>query len=178
MPIIENGFEYEIPEDTYKNIPNIFWNNLRHELYMIDGLSLVEEDECSGIFNTSTYGWVTAFFNACKKSECMDLFDYYSSLPWYDSDIFDGIISEELIKRKLIKLYSLTDMSKETIFEDVLACEFCGKIFIKNELLKDEETNSYICYRCSQTHEGTNVTNYYKDSSDEMVKYRENLKIQ
>lgn len=175
MPITENGFEYTIPKDIYNSIPEEFWNNFRHELYMIGGLSLCEESGSSALDDGGTGVWIAALYNACKSSNCLDIFDYYTGLEWYDSDIFDGIISEDMAKRSLIKTYSLSDMARETIFkkDEIDFCVKCGKPFVKQEMIEDTEfVGFYYCYKCSQNEE--NCNDYYKKSNAEAMKYIEN----
>ena len=172
MPITENGFEYTIPKEIYDSIPDEFWNNFRHELYMIGGLSLCEEAGYSALDDGGTGGWFTALYNACKSSNCLHVFDYYNSLEWYDSDIFDGIISEDMAKRNLVKIYSLSDMAEETVFkkEDIDFCVKCGKPFVKQEMIEDTECNGfYYCYKCSQS--DNNRNEYYKTSNAEAQEY-------
>ena len=49
-------------------------------------------------FDSGTYGWYAAFWMACKKLDMMWLAKYRNTLEWYDSDIFDGIIEEEMVE--------------------------------------------------------------------------------
>lgn len=175
MPITESGFEYTIPKEVYDSIPDEFWNNFRHELYMICGLSLCEEVSFTSLYNGGTGSWTVAIYNACKKSNCQSLFDYYRSLEWYDSDIFDGIIADELIKRNLVKTYSLLDMARETIFDEdnILFCTKCDKPFLKSEMVQDNEFEFiYYCHRCNQCKKSDNE--YYVKSNEELSKYIKN----
>lgn len=172
MSITESGFEYIIPKEIYDSIPNEFWNNFRYELYMICGLSLCEESSFTSLYNGGTGGWTVAIYNACKKSNCMSLFDYYRSLEWYDSDIFDGIIADELIKRNLVKTYSLLDMAGETVFDEskIIFCVKCDKPFVIDEMVQDKELDFvYYCNKCCQNDK--NCNRYYVQSNEEMLKY-------
>ena len=42
--------------------------------------------------------WEKALNSTCKSLDMMWLIKYYEELPWYDSDLFDGEIEEELYK--------------------------------------------------------------------------------
>ena len=45
---------------------------------------------------SSTSAWMQAFRMTCRKLELDWILKYYESLPWYDSDVFDGIIEQEI----------------------------------------------------------------------------------
>ena len=46
-----------------------------------------------------TGGWAEAFKQTCKKLSMLWLWDYYRSLEWYDSDLFDGEIADGIIEK-------------------------------------------------------------------------------
>ena len=48
---------------------------------------------------SSTAGWMRAFKATCRKLEMDWLLKYYNALPWYESDVFDGIIEQEIGRR-------------------------------------------------------------------------------
>lgn len=50
-------------------------------------------------FLESTAGYVEAFRATCKKLGMGWLADYYDALPWRESDLFDGEISDEVMKQ-------------------------------------------------------------------------------
>lgn len=50
-----------------------------------------------------TFGWYDALEDMCEKHGLNDLLEYYDSLEWYDSDKFDGVISDMLLERGLIE---------------------------------------------------------------------------
>lgn len=49
--------------------------------------------------DSSTGGWFEALKMTCKKLDMMWLLEYHATLPWYDSDIFDGIIEDRIIEK-------------------------------------------------------------------------------
>lgn len=64
------------------------------------GLRIFEKDE-DDIYNLyyveGTYAWAEAFKMTCWKLDMKWLMDYYDSLEWCDSDLFDGEIENKLI---------------------------------------------------------------------------------
>lgn len=126
MPIVKNAesvhVEYTIPKDIKSRIPDYFYFAMAGELVSIFGPHILEKvdypeydndgneipgdpnidnsyyDLCSG-----TSGWYEAFKMTCKKLNMMWLMDYYKTLEWYDSDIFDGIIEDRIIKNYIEK---------------------------------------------------------------------------
>ena len=50
-------------------------------------------------FASSTNGLALAFMGTCEKLDMNWLYAYYQTLTWYDSDVFDGIIEQEIGKR-------------------------------------------------------------------------------
>ena len=120
MPIINlDGsvqVEYVIPEDIDSKIPEAFYPAMAGELCAIFGprvfekISVVEYDEendevymdedCAYYdLSSSTGGWVEAFKATCEKLDMMWLLEYWNTLEWYDSDIFDGIIEDRIIDK-------------------------------------------------------------------------------
>lgn len=105
--------EYSIPDSIKKNIPDYFYYALAGELASIFGPWILQkqafpefDDDGNEIENYSYYdllsgsgGWVEAFFATCRKLDMMWLIEYWDSLGWYDSDIFDGEIESEIIER-------------------------------------------------------------------------------
>ena len=94
--------EYKIPEEILSKIPEYFWAGLAGELVSIYSLSIF--DVCEGgvrwiDFHTGTNGWNVAFKTACKKMNMMWLYTYYDELLWWESDKFDGEITELLISK-------------------------------------------------------------------------------
>lgn len=95
--------EYIIPDDIKRAIPDNFYSILKEELITVFGEVIFEQlDEIddepiySLDYIMSTGGWVSAFRNACIKSQLDWLLDYYDMLMWYAADIFDAYIGEQL----------------------------------------------------------------------------------
>lgn len=109
MPIIRNGdgtyVEYRIPEELQSKIPDYFYTAMAGELISVYGWEKSkdmffseEENECINL-DSGTVLWAQAFKAACQKLNMSWLFQYYETLPWYDSDIFDGIIEDEICRK-------------------------------------------------------------------------------
>ena len=122
MPIVnENGsvfVRYTIPEEIDKKIPEYFYYAMMGELCSIHGPMMFEkipwiefDDEGSEIpetgdesqdyydLDSSTGGWYEALRATCNKLNMNWLLEYWKTLEWYDSDIFDGIIEDRIIKK-------------------------------------------------------------------------------
>lgn len=106
MPIIvygdKLGIDYSIPEDIDSRLPAYFYPALAGELFSIHGPHIFEAYDGTINLNTGTYGWHEALRAACEKLDMGWLMEYYDALPWYDSDLFDGIIEDrigQMVKR-------------------------------------------------------------------------------
>ena len=120
MPIVGEGesvhIEYEIPKEIKEKIPDYFYYAMAGELVSVFGPYILQHppagyydeendewvedgEEDYYDLDTSTGGWCEAFYATCKKLDMQWLYDYWRTLAWYDSDIFDGEIEDEIIKR-------------------------------------------------------------------------------
>lgn len=104
MPVVGNGqgvhIEYNIPDEIKSRIPQCFYSAFAGELCSVFGCTVFEKDESgfySLVYISGTAGWAEALKMTCKKLDMQWLLDYYDSLPWYDSDIFDGEIEDMII---------------------------------------------------------------------------------
>ena len=114
--------KYKIPKEIDSRIPEYFYYAMAGELVSIFGTWILEkqdypeyDDDGNEIhgdlnvdgsyydLNSSTGGWNEAFKMTCKKLDMMWLMDYYETLEWYDSDIFDGIIENRIIENYIEK---------------------------------------------------------------------------
>lgn len=106
MPIDNEGnLHYHIPEEIENRIPEYFYIAMAGELCSIFGWQIFEkyedpyhpEIEPFYDLGSSTSGWCEAFKATCKKLGMDWLLEYYRTLEWYDSDMFDGIIENCII---------------------------------------------------------------------------------
>jgi hypothetical protein len=106
MPIDNKGnLHYHIPEEIENRIPEYFYIAMAGELCSIFGWQIFEKQEDSYISEiepyydlaSSTGGWYEAFKATCKKLDMNWLLEYYRTLAWYDSDMFDGVIENRII---------------------------------------------------------------------------------
>ena len=105
MPIMEDDkgvyVEYSIPDDIKSRIPDYFYYAMAGELVSVFGPDVLKyEEEIDDYYLfSSTTGWGLAFKMTCKKLDMDWLWEYWRTLEWYDSDIFDGEIETEIIER-------------------------------------------------------------------------------
>lgn len=109
MAIVADGdsvrVEYSIPEAVDADIPDYFYFAMAGELCSIFGPHVFDkidpEDGSDPYYDldTGTAGWYEAFHGTCCKLGMLQLFEYWTSLPWYDSDIFDSIIEQRIIEK-------------------------------------------------------------------------------
>lgn len=113
--------DYRIPDEIKSCIPDHFYYALVGELVSVFGCFILRPLDCSeydddGVriankdntytepvydLNLSTNSGSLAFFATCEKLHMMWLYNYWESLVWYESDIFDGEIENEIIERFL-----------------------------------------------------------------------------
>lgn len=93
---------YEIPDNIKELFTDGFFTALKEECEKIFGGDLFHKDEF-GIAQidclAGTGGFYTAFSNACNKSNSKNLLDYWTQLEWYDSDLLEAEICENLSER-------------------------------------------------------------------------------
>jgi len=188
MPILGNSddihVEYQIPKNIKQLITYDFLKEFRNQLIRIHEYWSIDTFAEDGIpMNTSTSGWYAAFGKACIITNSKELYNYWKTLPWYDSDIFDGELAEILIEKHLI----LGDISKVIeqqlgIKEDELrCCCTCGKLYTSDMIIElsekevEEEMGYYRCLCCNDiknTSDGNkNATSYYRNCLKEIKEY-------
>lgn len=109
MPINDDlSIEYHIPEDIKKKIPEYFYQAFFGELISVFGFQcLVPINKRPSLYSkqiedylisiSESGGWYAAFKQSCIKLDLKWLIEYYESLSWYDSDLFDNEIVNEII---------------------------------------------------------------------------------
>ena len=190
MPIIEEGndvhIEYTIPEDVKKLITDDFLKEFRNQLFRIHEHYSLDVFAEEGIpVNTSTSGWFAAFGKACLLTHKEIVLDYWRTLPWYDSDIFNSELAEMLIDRHFI-LGDLSKVIEEQLGikeSDLRVCNECGKLYSKDMVVEiaDTDEEEQICkYRClycqdvKDLKEGNpHATDYYRGILKELDDYEE-----
>lgn len=180
--------EYIMPEDIKALITDEFLKEFRKQLFRIYKNFSLETFYDLGVSNvTSASGWVAAFGKACFLTHNEELFDYWRTLEWYDSDLFDWELEKALLERKLILGNSDEVLGKLLNVDpaDIVYCCDCGRFFIKDmTVVLDEKDEDYIedwvQYRClycqdlKDTKDGNkNATEYYKNVLTEIKEYSE-----
>lgn len=190
MPIVGDYIEYTMPEDIKNLITDDFLKEFRNQLFRIHEYYSLETFAEEGIpINTSTSGWFAAFGKACLLTNKEVLIDYWRTLPWYDSDIFDGELAEMLIERGFI-LGDLSNVIEQQLgikSNDLRVCNDCGKLYTKDMVIEitdvdeDELFSRYRCLYCQdvkETKDGNrNATDYYRSILKELDEYKTNHPI-
>ena len=103
MPIIEKDgdvcLEYHIPEDIKSAIPEDFYLVFLGFILGILGMPVKIEIGEYLCYMGGTAGWYKAFNRSCRLLNLPWLKEYYDGLEWYDSDLFDGEIADEIKRR-------------------------------------------------------------------------------
>lgn len=193
MPIVEeNGsvyISYTMPEPIKRLVTAEFLKEFRNQLFRMHNYYSLDSFADEGIpMNTSTSGWFAAFGKACLLTNNEQLLDYWRTLPWYDSDIFDGELAEMLVERGFI----LDDKAKVIsrmlgIDEDnIVTCCKCGRAYTKDMVsvigkddeYYDDDWTQYKCLHCQDYEQRTNkefeVTDYYRNVLEELDEYKKN----
>lgn len=90
--------------DAIQRLPEAFYACFYGELYAVSGMDIFQVDPdceaCRAIdYYTGTSGWNVALWSTCKRLGLMDFYKWYAGLRWYESDEFDSVLSDELIKK-------------------------------------------------------------------------------
>ena len=103
MPIIEENdsvrLEYHIPEYIKSKIPEDFYFVFLGFILGILGMPVKIEIGEYLCYMGGTAGWYKAFKRSCRLLNLPWLKEYYDDLEWYDSDLFDGEIADEIERR-------------------------------------------------------------------------------
>lgn len=95
-----NALEYKIPQDIKDRIPDYFYFAMAGELFSVagydKGIDMFQDDNN---YDSSTNGWKQAFRMTCRKLDMEWLYEYWNTLEWYDSDIFDSEIELEIFNK-------------------------------------------------------------------------------
>lgn len=158
MPITENGsIKYTMPQCIKAMITPEFCEQLAKELHLIFGIGITDTDYDCLVYQGGTSGWNVAIAATCRKLKQDELYKYYLSLPWYDSDIFDGELSDILVENKWFIPGSESDEIARQLgmnANDIKYCDKCTKLFHVNDVevyadAEDEYDGSiYACTQC------------------------------
>lgn len=196
MPIVGEGndihIEYTMPKHIKELITDDFLKEFRNQLFRMHDYYSLDSFADEGIpMNTSTTGWFAAFGKACLLTNKEQLLDYWRTLPWYDSDIFDGELADMLVERKFILDDSDKVIGKLLNInpDEIVRCCGCGRYYTKDMtsvLLEDDEDyyDDWTQYRClfcqdvkNTTDGNKNATDYYRNVLKELDEYKNNHSI-
>ena len=181
-------YNYTMPEDIKNLITDDFLKEFRNQLFRIHEHYSLDVFAEEGIpINTSTAGWYAAFGKACLLTHKEGLFNYWRTLPWFDSDIFDGELAGILIERGFILGY-LSDVIYKQLGikeDDLRICNDCGKVYSKDMVIKIDSTeedkddliSKYRCLYCQDKRntkdtDNWNTTDYYRNILEELDEYK------
>ena len=105
MPITDKGLEYDIPPEYKAMITKAFLQTLKYEVKVVfakDDSDPRWYEEETWIYLAGTGGWNIAFHKATKLHKLDALADYYDTLEWYDSDMFDSDIIDLALLHNVI----------------------------------------------------------------------------
>ena len=87
-------------EEVIAKIPCEFYPIMKSELAKVFGKKILNKKKRRGYnLSPSTVGWFEALKNTCKQLDLMWLYDFSDSLPWDQSDEFDAMLEQEMIRR-------------------------------------------------------------------------------
>ena len=87
---------YVIPKEISDKFTNRFLEYFNSELCKIWKEKVDTWDGTVFPFIEGTQGWALAFERSLIDFDMLDVWTYYSSLEWYDSDQFDGQLGDML----------------------------------------------------------------------------------
>jgi hypothetical protein len=123
MPITDNGFEYDMPEKYKQMITADFLQTMKDELKKeFQDYSFDVYQEWEHVMFTSA--WYDSFKTSAARYGLKELNDYYSSLEWHDSDMFDSDLIDLAEAKGIIThngyKYDIPDKYKQMITADFL----------------------------------------------------------
>lgn len=74
------------------------------------------DDEDIWINLGSTCGWGNAFNKTCWYLDVPDLKQYYDALDWFDSDNFDGDVSDLAVKYGVIRPMTIVNNDERAVW--------------------------------------------------------------
>lgn len=157
--------EYDMPQKYKDMCTKEFLIVFRNELIRMNRWYSLDSFADEGIpMSTSTCGWAAALYKACQITDTMELYDYWRTLPYYDSDIMDGQLADMLVDKGVI----LDDIDKYLIKynivtseDDIKGCCECYELYssedvdvLTNADEYDEDYEPHICKKCSGINDG------------------------
>lgn len=116
MPITDKGtIEYQIPiefknkftKEIMKDFRKLVIDTFKQNDINQGRLPVDYENETYyswWLFMEGTGGFYESFEYICNKYNLQEILEYYQTLPWYDSDLFDSEFGDLLVSYKLVDL--------------------------------------------------------------------------
>lgn len=143
---------YYIPKKYKKMIDLNFLQYFQYELHLMFGLSLNDFRDTGPLSNQGTAGWHDCFVKTCINFNKNELLNYYESLDWYQSDLFDDELADMFIQYKISLDKSILDLILEKLrYEEneIFQCHVCGKYY-PIDFLSLEEPRYNCCHHCKK----------------------------
>lgn len=103
LPITENGYEYQMSDGIRNQLTKELLHTLHENVAKIFNVPMDEMDNVNDYSILSgTGGWDDAFYITCEQHNKQWLYEYWSHLPWYESDMFSGDVSDMMVKHRVI----------------------------------------------------------------------------
>ncbi|WP_273854008.1 hypothetical protein [Guptibacillus spartinae] len=118
MPITDKGtVDYHIPEEIKSKFTKEILSDFRKEVIRTFQKNDIKRGDKPNNYEEFSYhawwlymegtsGYCEAFRKIMLKHNLREIVDYYDSLPYYDSDLFDHEFGDLLIQYGLVKLGS------------------------------------------------------------------------
>ena len=103
-------------------IPDAFYYDLAGKLFSIFGPSIydLENGKTKIDFFAGSFGWNMAIRKSCQDMDLQWLKDFYINLEWYDSDLFDSEIADQIERRVLCDDYYANNPYYKFLLEEGL----------------------------------------------------------
>ena len=109
-------------EEVLIRIPDAFYYDMAGKLFSIFGPSIYDLEKCKTNldFYTGTTGWDMAIRKSCRDMNLQWLKDFYINLEWYDYDLFNSEISDQIERRVLCGNFYPTNPYYKFLLEEGL----------------------------------------------------------
>ena len=166
---------YKKKKKIKEKIDRKFLKTFRDELIRMEGFSLATTEDKGIPIIESTNLWNTAFAKTCINTKNYEVLNYYDLLDWYESDEFDGEITD-MMKQEHLILPTMEEIISEKLGipeSELVVCNECGGYFTEDMVVQIHGQN--ICLHCQDKFDSkgsANTIDYYVQAVKEVKKYR------
>lgn len=94
-------YKYEMPDEINDRFTKDMLKDFVDKLVEVFKLEHMTHEDAA--YAEGSVGWYSAFKYMCDNNDLNDVLDYYDSLPWYESDLFDDRLTGLLVKYDLLE---------------------------------------------------------------------------